>query len=186
MYGAKGCSEGSAACAARVRYGDSRVPDRGLAGTVGLRTRRKETGPPSLWDALAAHAIATGDLTRLGGSARQHGLKRHAAALWTKAAVAGDIHAALGLLSCLGQPGQADFRRAARWAAVTSALDDSRGVADLLHQLVESGANDAVATLLARDPVAGVGMDDPEGISYLIAALQTAGAQGFAKVVGSV
>jgi hypothetical protein len=142
----------------------------------GLRTRQKETGPPSLWDALAAHSAATGDLTRLGESARQRGLKRHAVTLWTKAASAGDIHASQGLLSCLGRPSEADFHRAARWVAVMSTLDDSRAVAGLLHQLVESGDDDAIATLLARDPVAFVGLDDPQGIAYLIEALQTVGA----------
>ena len=142
----------------------------------GLRTRRKENGPPSLWDALAAYAVANGDLNRLGASARQRGLKRHAAALWTKAAAAGDIHSALGLLSCLGRPSEEDFRRAARWAAVTCPLDDSQAVADLFHQLVETGDDDAVASLLARDPAASVGLDDPQGIAYLIGALKTVGA----------
>lgn len=141
-----------------------------------LRTRRKETGPPSLWDALAAHTVGTGDLTRLGASARQRGMKRHAAALWTKAAATGDIHAALGLLSCLARSNQSDFHRAARWAAVTSALEDPRGVADLLHQLVERSDDETVGTLLARDPVAHVSLDDPNGVTHLIEALQAAGA----------
>ena len=52
----------------------------------GRRTRQDRLGPPSLWDALVAHAANASDLTGLGYAARGRGLYRHAAALWTTAA----------------------------------------------------------------------------------------------------
>ena len=142
----------------------------------GGRTRWNELGPASLWAALAAHAVATGDLARLGGAARQRGLKRYAAALWTRAAAAGDAHAALGLLSCLHRTSQDIFHRAVRWAAVVSGLDDPRAIAGLLDELTEARADDAIAVLLARDPAAHVSLDDSQGIGYLLEALRKAGA----------
>ena len=60
----------------------------------GRRTRQDQLGPPSLWDALTAHAASASDLTRLGQAARDRGLYRHAAALWTTAATLGSTDAA--------------------------------------------------------------------------------------------
>jgi uncharacterized protein YidB (DUF937 family) len=141
----------------------------------GRRSRRKEPGPASLWDALTTHTTATGDLARLGGAAWQLGLKRYAAALWTRAAAAGDGHATLGLLQCLRKTNPADYGRALRWAAVNSALDDPRAVSGLLSELVEAGADDALAALLARNPATHVVLDDLQGIGYLLEALRESG-----------
>ena len=55
----------------------------------GRRTRQDQLGPASLWDALTTHAASASDLTRLGQAARDRGLYRHAAALWTTAVTLG-------------------------------------------------------------------------------------------------
>ena len=55
----------------------------------GRRTRQDQLGPASLWDALTTHAASARDLTRLAQAARDRGLYRHAAALWTTAVTAG-------------------------------------------------------------------------------------------------
>src|SRR6266702_3434558 len=69
----------------------------------GRRTRQDQAGSPALWDALAGHAgeTGTGDLNRLARSARDRGLYRHAAALWTSAAARGSTRAATRLAAHL-------------------------------------------------------------------------------------
>ena len=47
------------------------------------RTRQDRIGPASLWDALVTCTTSGNDLTRLGKAARDRGLYRHAASLWT-------------------------------------------------------------------------------------------------------
>ena len=140
------------------------------------RTRQDQLGPASLWDALTTHAASGRDLTRLGKAARDRGLYRHAAALWTTAASLGSADAASELITHLQQVSPADTTRAAHWAAGQVSLDDPRDVAVLLVALHLSGAGDAVAALLARDPAGQVSLDDPRAVAALLGMLREAGA----------
>ena len=95
----------------------------------GRRTRQDQLGPPSLWDALTARTASASDLTRLGQAARDRGLYRHAAALWTTAATLGSTDAARQLITHLRRVSPGDTTRAAQWAAGHASLDDPWGVA---------------------------------------------------------
>ena len=142
----------------------------------GRRTRQDQLGPPSLWDALTAHATSASDLTRLGQAARDRGLYRHAAALWTSAALWGAPHAACQLITHLRRVSPGDTTRAAQWAAGQARLDDPLAVAWLLQELREAGDSDAVTALLARDPAGQARLDDPRAVALLLQALREAGA----------
>jgi hypothetical protein len=142
----------------------------------GRRTRQDQLGPPSLWDALTAHAASARDLTRLAQAARGRGLYRHAAALWTTAATLGSAGAAGRLISHLRRVSPGDTARAAHWAVGHVSLDDPGAVAGLLRELRVAGASDAVAALLARDPAGQVSLDDPWAIAELLAELRAAAA----------
>ena len=143
----------------------------------GRRTRQDQLGPASLWDALTTHAASARDLTRLGQAARDRGLYRHAAALWTTAATLGSADAARQLITHLRQVSPGDTTRAAHWAAGQVSLDDPWAVAVLLGALhAGRGAGDAVAALLARDPAGQVSLDDPGAVAGLLRALREAGA----------
>jgi hypothetical protein len=119
-------------------------------GQHGRRTRQEQLGPASLWDALTAHATSAADLTRLGQAARDRGLYRHAAALWTAAAARGDTGAAAQLIILLRHVVPADTMLAARWAVGRASLDEPWGTAALVLALLEAGADDAAHTLAAR------------------------------------
>ena len=82
----------------------------------GRRTRQDHLGPAFLWDALTAHAATATDLNRLGQAARDRGLYRHAAALWTTAVTLGSAAAARMLIYHLRQVSPGDAIRAANWA----------------------------------------------------------------------
>ncbi len=143
----------------------------------GRRTRQDQLGPASLWDALTAHAATASDLTRLGQAARDRGLYRHAAALWTTAATLGSTGAAGQLIIHLRRVSPGDTGRAARWGAGQVSLADPWAVAFLLlGALREAGAGAAVATLLARDPAGHASLDDPLAVALLLGALRAAGA----------
>ena len=142
----------------------------------GRRTRQDQLGPASLWDALTAHAASASDLTRLGQAARDRGLYRHAAALWTTAATLGSADAARQLITHLRRVSPGDTTRAAQWAVGHASLDDPRAVALLLRALREAGASDAVTALLARDPAGHASLDDPEAVAVLLRELGEAGA----------
>jgi len=142
----------------------------------GRRTRQDQLGPASLWDALTAHAASVGDLTRLGSAARDRGLYRHAAALWTTAASLGSADAADQLITYRRWVSPGDTTRAAHWAAGQVSLDDPGAVTRLLRELREAGASDAVAALLARDPAAHARLDDPADVADLLRELREAGA----------
>jgi hypothetical protein len=126
-----------------------------LTSTVAA-PRQDQLGPPSLWDALTAHATSASDLTRLGQAAQARGLYRHAAALWTTAATLGSTDAARQLITHLRRVSPGDTTRAAQWAARHASLDDLWGVAALLRALGEAGASDAVTALAARAANAGM------------------------------
>ncbi len=146
----------------------------------GRRTRGDQLGPASLWDALTVRATGLSDLDRLARAARDRGLYRHAAALWT-AAVAGGRTAAgapgradtvaqfVAHLSAHGDPG--DVARAARWAAGQASLDQPWDVARLVEALHAARAGDAVEDLLARDLVGRVGLEHQWDVAELFRAL---------------
>ena len=105
-----------------------------LAGALdqhGRRTRQDQAGAAALWHALIAHAAGAGtgllDTTRLGQAARDRGLYRHAAALWTAAVSRGSADAAARLVDLLHETGHEDAGRAAGWAAGLVRLNDPVG-----------------------------------------------------------
>jgi len=143
----------------------------------GRRTRADQLGPASLWDGLAAHVSSTSDLGRLAQAARERGLYRHAASLWTAAAAAGRTDAATQLvthLSALAEP--ADLARAARWAVSRASLDDPWDVARLLVALRTAGADEAVQVLLDRDPAGQVSLEHRWDVAWLLRELRATGA----------
>jgi uncharacterized protein YidB (DUF937 family) len=148
----------------------------GYLDQYGRRTRADELGPASLWEALVAQAGGASDLARLGQAARDRGLYRHAAALWTSAASLGRADAARQLVTHLHQVSAADAVRAARWAVGRASLDDPWEVARLLEALHAAGADDAVPTLLARDPGGQARLDHRWDLRRLLEALHAAGA----------
>jgi hypothetical protein len=94
----------------------------------GRRARQDQLGRASLWDALAAYATSDSDLIRLPAAARDRGLYRHAAALWTSAANLGSTYAGGQLIAHLREVSPAYTARAARWVVVTIDLGDSWAV----------------------------------------------------------
>jgi hypothetical protein len=144
----------------------------------GRRTRRDQLGPASLWDALAAQATGSSpaDLIRLAQAARDRGLYRHAATLWTAAAGAGSAAAARRLVAHLREVNPADTAPAARWAVGRVRLDDPWDLARLLEELLAADAGDAVRALLARDPASQAGVGHCWDAVELLGALHAAGA----------
>ena len=140
----------------------------------GRLTRKEQLGPPSLWDALTTHTTSVGDLTRLGHAAQHRGLYRHAAALWTIATGLGSARAAGWLVAYLRHWRPGDTARAGLWAAAHVSLDDP-DVGGLLGALHRAGADDAVTTLLARDPAAHVSLDNPWDVAALVEELREFG-----------
>jgi hypothetical protein len=143
----------------------------------GRRTRQDQLGPASLWDALTAHTTDVGDLTRLGQAARDRGLYRHTATLWTTAAALDSADAASRLIGHLCGVSPGDTTRAARWAVSHVSLDEPWDVARLLEALREAGAEEAVRALATR--AAGhASLDHPvAGAWLLLKALHEAGAE---------
>jgi hypothetical protein len=151
----------------------------------GRRTRADHLGPASLWDALASSAANASDLTRIGQAARDRGLNRHAAALWTIAVTLGNAAAAGSLIILLGEVCPGDAKRAGPWAARHADLDDPHNVASLLRALHKTGANDAVQVLLARDPTRHASLNDPRGVAILLRALHESGDDGPAHTLAT-
>ena len=144
----------------------------------GRRTRRDQLGPASLWDALTAQATGSSpaDLIRLAQAARDRGLYRHAATLWTAAAGGGSAAAASRLVAHLCEVNPADTAPAARWAVGCVRLDDPWDLARLLEELLAADAGDAVKSLLARDPASQAGIGHCWDAVELLGALHAAGA----------
>jgi hypothetical protein len=142
----------------------------------GRSTRRDQLGPASLWDALTTRTASASDLVRLAQAARDRGLYRHAAALWTTAVTLGSANAAGQLIGHLRRVSPGDTTRAAHWAADHVSPDDPDAVAGLLRELRAAGASDAVTALLARDPAGHVSPDDPDAVAGLLRELGAAGA----------
>ena len=141
-----------------------------------ISTSRQDClGSPALWDALARHGAAA-DLHRLGQEARDRGLYRHAALLWRQAVTLGDTEAALDLIASVSRLGAAAASDVCMWVARQATLDDPGHSGELLTRLQELGAEEAIAALLARDPVARIPPDDLSGCGHLLAALCKVGA----------
>jgi hypothetical protein len=164
-----------------TRLADDRIAGYRIAGYLdqhGHRTRQERLGPASLWDALTARAAETGvgDLTRVAQAARDRGLFRYAAALWTAAVSAGSADAARRLVAHLREVSPEDAASAARWAVGHVRLDDPWDLARLLEELRAADTGDAVRALLARDPGGQVSLDHPWDAIELLGPLHAAGA----------
>lgn len=114
----------------------------------GQRDRRESRGPASLWAALVAHPSQSADLTRLGQSAVDRGLYRHAAFLWKKAILAGGISAIEDLLDLLRHVDPRSVRRAALWVAGHAPAGDPGAVARMIRVLRGSRRHDHDDTVL--------------------------------------
>ena len=161
------------------------VPPAHGTGTLGYRpadyldqhgrhTRQDQTGPDSLWDALTVHTGSPGDLTRLGQAARDRGLFRYAAILWTTAAAVGSAAAACRLIDHLDQVSPDDVPRAARWAVARARLDDPRALPALWEALLDAGLNDMISAVGAR-AAAQVSLDEPATVGNLLMLLHVEG-----------
>src|SRR5262249_33934323 len=128
---------------------------------------------------------SSSDLTRLGRAARSRGLYRHAAALWTAAAMLGSADASALLIAHLLQVSPGDATRAARWAASHGSLDSPQAFAELLEELRRAGAHDAAQALLTRDCVGQVRLDDPEAVAGLLRELRQTGADDDARALAT-
>lgn len=150
----------------------------------GRRTRGDQLGPASLWDALAAHATSASDLGRLARAARDRGLYRHAATLWTKAAASGRADAAIKLIIHLGALAEpAETAHAARWAVGQVSLDDPWYVAGLVRALGAAGVAHTLPALLEHDPIGQVSLGRRWDVAELVRTLRAAGAAGPARAL---
>jgi uncharacterized protein (DUF736 family) len=150
----------------------------------GRRTRQDQLGPASLWDALATHAATSSDLTRLGQAARNRGLYRHAAALWTTATARGSMEAATQLIIHLHEVSPADTPRGAQWAASHVSLDDPLAVAGLLAALWEAGDSDAARTLADR-AASHASLDTPGIVARVLVSLRWTGDSDAARTLAN-
>jgi hypothetical protein len=163
-----------------------------LAGALdqhGRQARQDQAGTAALWHALIAHAAGAGtgllDTTRLGQAARDRGLYRYAAALWTAAAHRGSADAAARLVSLLHETGHEDTGRAADWAAGLVRLNDPWEAARLLDAMRAAQASDAIRALVARDPGGQADLGARWDALRLLVALGAAGAGDAAETLGA-
>jgi hypothetical protein len=163
-----------------------------LAGALdrhGRKARQDQAGQAALWQALIAHAARAGtgllDTTRLGQAARDRGLYRYAAALWTAAVSQGSADAAARLVSLLNQTGHEDAGRAAGWAAGRVRLDDPWEAAQLLDAMRAAQAGDAIQVLVARDLAGRADLVARWDALRLLVALGAAGASDAAEALGA-
>jgi hypothetical protein len=137
----------------------------------GQRTRQDQLGPPSLWQALAAHTASSGDLYRIAAAAADRGLLRYAATAWTTAAASGHAEAAGQLIRLLRLGNRNEVVHAARWIVGHASLDSPWAVAELLRAMREVGAGDAVSALASR-AAAQARLDDPLAVAELLRAMR--------------
>jgi hypothetical protein len=163
-----------------------------LAGALdqySRQSRQDQAGAAALWRALIAHAdgVGTGllDTTRLGQAARDRGLYRYAAALWTAAASRGSADAAARLVGLLHETGHEDVGRAAGWAAGLVRLNDPWAAARLLDVMRAAGTGDAIRALVARDPAGQADLGARWDALGLLIALGAAGAGDAAEALGA-
>ncbi|MGW0583051.1 hypothetical protein ACWD25_45670, partial [Streptomyces sp. NPDC002920] len=139
------------------------------------RLHRADQIPPiDFWTAAASHAHPA-DLTDLGNSAKNRGLYRDAAQLHKRATAHGSPYAARALVHLFHTLHPTD-QRPSQWAVAHATLDDPEVVSSLLGGLLEAGADQQIATLLARDPATHAHLDSPDAVARLLAALREAGA----------
>ncbi|MGC5400702.1 hypothetical protein ACPXCP_33770 [Streptomyces sp. DT20] len=138
----------------------------------GRRQRAGIIPPVEFWQAAAHHAHPT-DLAELGQAAWDRGLYRNSAQLHKKATTHGTTHTARILVQHLHTLHPTDHHPA-QWAATHTSLDNPHDVAELLKELRETGADEQVAALLARDPAAHASLDDPEVVAELLGVLRLA------------
>ena len=175
----------------------------------GRRSRQDQAGAGALWDALIVHASGTGtvagagtgtggepgtgggtglgvgDATRLGQAARDRGLYRHAAGLWTAAVSRGSADAAARLVDLLSEVNHGDAVRAAGWAAGRVRLDDPWEAARLLDVMRSARAGDAIRALVARDLAGQADVGPRWDALRLLIALGAAGADDAAEALGA-
>jgi len=163
-----------------------------LAGALdqhGRQVRQDQAASVALWDALNEHAAEarTGilDTARLGQAARDRGLFRYAAALWTAAVSRGSADAAARLVSLLYETGHEDLGPAAAWAASRVRLNDPWAAAGLLDAMRTAGTGDAIRALVARDPAGHADLDARWDALRLLIALGAAGADDAAEALGA-
>ena len=136
-----------------------------------------------------AHAADAGtgllDTTRLGQAARDRGLYRYAAALWTAAVSRGSADAAARLVSLLHETGHQDPGRAAGWAAGLVRLNDPWEAARLLDAMRAAGTGDAIRALVARDLAGRADLGARWDALRLLIALGAAGAGDAAETLGA-
>jgi hypothetical protein len=140
------------------------------------RIRQDKLGKPSLWDALVAYTTSPTDLDRLGRTARDRGLYRYAAALWTKGATLDSVEAASALIYLLHEFSSEDITSAADWAADQVSLDDPGSGSWLLEALRQAGAEGAAQALAERAAVC-VSLGDPAAVAVLLQGLRMAKAE---------
>ena len=161
----------------------------GALDQLGLQARQDQAGAAALWHALIAHAGGAGtgllDTTRLGQAARDRGLYRHAASLWTAAVSRGSADAAARLVSLLHETGHEDADRAAGWAAGLVRLNDPWETARLLDAMRAARAGDAIRALVARDPADQADLRARWDALRLLIALGAAGAGDAAEALGA-
>ena len=168
-----------------------------LAGALdqhGRRARQDQAGPGALWDALVAHAAGAGvgpgtglgvlDTTRLGQAARDRGLYRYAAGLWTAAVSQGGADAAALLINLLSELSPGDAARAAGWAAGRVRLEDPWAAARLLDAMRAAGTEDAIRALVARDLAGQADVGLRWDALRLVIALGAVGAGEAAEALG--
>lgn len=136
----------------------------------GRRIRQTSLGPPSLWEALAAHTSQGAELSRLGQSAYDRGLYRYAVILWKKAILAGGVSAIHDLLKVLRSVEPRSVRQAAKWVAEHAPVDSPAAAAEVyrtLHRARQKKAASAFATRAA----ALAALDDPYALAGFLDAL---------------
>ena len=140
----------------------------------GRRHRNDRIPPADFWAAAANHAFPA-DQAALGDAAHDRGLYRDAAQLYKNAAARGNLHA----FSYLSNPSDLLHLDACsiRWVIDHAPLGTPGAVDILLNSLQESGAQDQVAALLARDPAGQIPLDHGRDVARLLDWLREAGAQ---------
>lgn len=144
----------------------------------GRQVRRAELGPISLWQALAAHATNSADLSRIGQSAYDRGMYRFAAVAWKKAIAAGGIGAIQNLLSLLRRVAPESCAPAAAWVAAHAVVDAPAAAATAYEGLRGAGRKDE-ASVLAGRAAETAALDDPDEVVRLLRVL-LAGGEGAA------
>ncbi|GAA2021221.1 hypothetical protein GCM10009839_17630 [Catenulispora yoronensis] len=176
--------DGALTALSKVRLGPGIGPAQGYepADYLDQHTRRLRAdcyGTPALWTALIEHTSDRDDQERLAQAAWDRDLRTTAVRLWHKAAAAGHPTTSLAQLDTVLDPD----RYAAAYSAANADLADPYAVARLLEALREVGAEQAVTTLLARDPAAHADVTNPVAAALLLDALWEAGAEQAVRVL---